>query len=244
MANYVYGIVRKATKAPSRPGIGDAPLQLIGGDGAAALVSELPTERLDMGREELLTHAKVLEEALANGPVLPMRFGVILEDPDAVRRDILEAHSAELLSQLEQFDGKAEMRVRVTYEEQPLMREIVRDNSEISKLRESVRGKPEAATYYDRLRLGELIAEAVERKRYAEAQQILDLLASNAVAVEVADPAHERVVLDASFLLERKRLEEFDDLVERIAREQVERLRVKLTGPLPPHSFVHFSEAA
>jgi hypothetical protein len=244
VANYVYGIVRKATRPPSHRGIGDAPLQLIGDDGAAALVSELPTERLEMGREELLTHARVLEEALDSGPVLPMRFGVVLKDPDAIRRDLLEPHRNELVSQLEQFDGKVEMRVRVTYDEEPLMREIVRDNSEITRMRESIRGKPEAATYYDRIRLGELIADAVERKRYAEGQQILDLLAAGATAVEVADPAHERVVLDASFLLERKRLPEFDDLVERIAREQAERLRVRLTGPLPPHSFVQLSGAA
>jgi hypothetical protein len=244
VANYVYGIVRKATKPPAHPGIGDAPLQLVRGDGTAALVSELPTDRLEMGRQELLTHARVLEEALTNGPVLPMRFGVVLQDPDAIRRDLLEAHSSELLSQLEQFEGKVEMRVRATYEEEPLMREVIRDNSEIARTRESIRGKPEAATYYDRIRLGELIADAVERKRYAEAQQILDLLAAGAVAVEVADPAHERVVLDASFLLKRERLAEFDDLVERIAREQAERLRVKLTGPLPPHSFVQLSGAA
>jgi len=244
VANYVYGIVRKATAPPTHHGIGDAPLQLVGGDGAAALVSELPAEKLEMGREELLTHARVLEEALGNGTVLPMRFGVVLEDPDAVRRDLLEPHAEELVSQLEEFDGKVEMRVRVTYEEQPLMREIVQENPEIARGRESVRGKPEDATYYERIRLGELVSDAIERKRRSEAQQILDLLARDAAAVEVADPPHERIVLDASFLLERKRLEEFDDLVERIAREQAERLRVRLTGPLPPHSFVHLSGAA
>jgi hypothetical protein len=243
VASYVYGVVDDAMKPPSRRGVGDAPLQLVSSGGSAALVSELPQEHLEMGREELLTHAQVLEDALQHGTVLPMRFGVVLESAEAVQRELLDAHAEELRSQLQQFAGKVEMRVRVTYEEAPLMREIVRENATIARLRDSLRGQSDDATYYVRIELGELVADAINRKREAEAEQILGLLASQAEAVDVADPSHERIVLDASFLVDRRNLAQFDDLVERIAREQSDRLRVRLTGPLPAHSFVSFSGA-
>ena len=34
------------------------------------------------------------------------------------------------------------------------MREVVRDDPEVARMRSWVQGKPEAATYYDRIRLG------------------------------------------------------------------------------------------
>ena len=58
------------------------------------------------------------------------------------------------------------------------------------------------------------------------------------IAVELAEPPHERAVFSGSFLVARNRVREFDDALERIAMEQAERIRFKLTGPLPPHTFV------
>ena len=57
------------------------------------------------------------------------------------------------------------------------------------------------------------------------------------LAVEIGDPSHERVALSASFLVEREQLARFDETLEDVARAQAGRLRFKLTGPLPPHSF-------
>lgn len=244
MPKHVYGIVGASTPAPNRTGIGDAKLELVPGDGTAALVSELPREPLRMGREELLRHAQVLEDVLARGTVLPMRFGVVLEDDESIRRELLDAHADELRSQLEQLEGKVEARIRAMYEEEPLMREIVRDNAEIRRLRDSMRGQPEDATYYARIELGELVSEAIDHKRRIDAEQILDALAPRALAVEVAELSHERSVIDVSFLVERTRLEDFDQMVEQVAKERVNRIRIRYTGPLPPHSFVELAGAA
>jgi hypothetical protein len=107
-----------------------------------------------------------------------------------------------------------------------------------------LRGGPDDATYYGRVELGELIARAVERKREVDSGVILDTLVPLALAVDVAEPAHERIVLGASFLVEHGRIGEFDAAVEEVARGQAHRMRFKYTGPLPPHSFVRFAGAA
>ena len=242
MAQYVYGIVDAAASAPPRPGIGQAPVRVVAGDGAAALVSDLGAEELRLGPEEVLTHSEVLSDALTRGTtVLPMRFGVVMEGADEVRAALLEAHAPELRSQLDQFKGEVELNVRVIYEEHALMREVVRERRDIATLRNSLRGTPDAATYYDRIELGQLVADAVDRKREEDAADLLDQLAPLATAVEVGEPAHERMVLGASFLVSRKRLEKFDETLERLARERSDRMRFKLTGPLPPHSFVELT---
>ena len=108
----------------------------------------------------------------------------------------------------------------------------------MARLRESLRGAPEDATYYGRIQLGELVARAIERKRERDAAAIMDALAPLALAAELAPPPHERIVLNASFLVESSRLAEFDAAVERVGETQGGRMRFKYTGPLPPHSFV------
>jgi hypothetical protein len=244
MPEYVYGIVERKAPAPAGTGIRGSSVRLITDDGAAALVSELDQRDLRMGREELLAHAHVLENAVATGTVLPMRFGIVMEGEEEVRQRLLQAHADELKAQLERFADKVEVSIRASYDEQRLMREVVAENPEIRRLRNSVQGKPEDATYYERIRLGELVSKAVERKREADSARILEALWPFAADVQVAPPTHERVALNAAFLVERKRLQEFDQVLDGFAGGQAGRLHFKYTGPLPPHSFVELSHGS
>jgi hypothetical protein len=235
---YVYGVLEAQAEAPAAAGIAGAPLQLIADGRAAALVSRLPSEELTMGREELRAHSKVLEQALEQGTVLPMRFGVVMEGEQAVRRDLLAAHREQLAEQLERLAGMVELKLRAVYDENALMRQAVAENHRIDERRRALRGLDEDATYYARIELGELVAQAVQQIRERDAERILGALEPLARASVVADPGHERVALNASFLLARGEVERFDEAVERIGRKQATRLRLKYTGPLPPHSFV------
>ncbi len=244
MAQYVYGIVEATSTAPRGRGIAGSPLRLIIGEDAAALVSEVPTGRVRLGRDEVLLHARVLERALARGPVLPMRFGVVMDDAEEVRDRLLDEHGPELKAQLTEMEGKVEIRIRAAYDEQSLLRDIVREHPEIATLRKSLAGRSENASYYDRIRLGELIAAAVERHRELDAQAIVEALGGRALAVATAESSHERVVVQASFLVERNRLAEFDAAVDQVADGYGGQIRFKYTGPLPPHSFVELAGRA
>ena len=241
MPQYVYGIIEAGAAAPRARGIAGAPLRVVRSEDAAALVSEIAGDHVRLGREEVLVHARVLERALARGPVLPMRFGVVMSDPEEVRTRLLDEHGPELRAQLTELTGKVEIRIRGTYEEDSLLREVVREHPEIASLRQAVSGESDDATYYGRIRLGELVAGAVERRREHDAQTIVDALAPAALAVQLSDLSHERVVVQASFLVERERLPEFDALLDDIAGEYGGRIRFKYVGPLPPHSFVELA---
>jgi Gas vesicle synthesis protein GvpL/GvpF len=241
MPEYIYGIVEASAAAPPGNGVAGAPVRVIGGDRAAVLVSDLPSGELRLSREDMMAHARVLEGALAGGTVLPMRFGIVM-DPDEVQARVLQAHGDDLRAQLERLAGKVEMNVRVLYEQEPLMRELVKGDRRIAALRERVHGRSEDATYYDRIQLGELVAQALERKREVDAGELLGALSAASLAVEVVDGAHERVVLSASFLLARDQIGEFDDTLEALAATRAGRMRFKCVGPLPPHSFVRLQE--
>jgi hypothetical protein len=243
LPEYVYGIVESDAPAPQGNGVGGAPVRVVSDDRTAALVSDLGDQELELGRDEVLTHARILEEALQHGTVLPMRFGVVLEGDEQVKARVLEPHATELREQLARFSGRVEINIRATYEEEIVMREVLAENPQIASLRESVRAKPQDAAYYERIELGERVAEAIERKRELDADQIVAALAVVADAVELSAPGHERVALNASFLVARDRLKDFDGVLDAFAEGQGGRLRFKYTGPLPPHSFVEFSGA-
>src|SRR5436190_23675037 len=102
-AKYVYGVVR--AEGRSRPrfrGIGKKQVQLVRTNGLGALTSDVPAGDLEAGREEILAHSRVLEKALEQGTVLPMRFGVVMESESAVREELLDTHKRELEAQLEE----------------------------------------------------------------------------------------------------------------------------------------------
>jgi hypothetical protein len=244
-ARYVYGVVRAGAKPSSREkGIDGRPVRLIAAREVGALTTDVPDAELEAGRDELLAHSRVLERALARGVVLPMRFGVVMPSERSLREDLLDAHREDLASQLAEMDGKVELNVKGIYEEQAILREVIEENRDVARLRGAVRSQSEDATYYDRIQLGELVAEAMERKREADGQAIANRLAPQAVAVEAGEVVHERMAFNASFLLERSRLSAFDRALDRIAADHRGRIRFRAAGPLPPHSFVQLSMEA
>lgn len=243
--SYIYGVVGAGAALPQEAGIGGEPVRLVAGDGIAALVSSVDDgEELTLGRRAMTTHARVLEAAHAAGTVLPMRFGVVMEDDAGVVARLLTGHRSHLLAQLSEFEGKAELKLRASYDEPTVMREIVRENSEIARLRDAMRGQSPDASYYARIRLGELVAAALEAKRATDADAIMARLRPLAAATDIAPPPHERIALTASFLVQRSAVAEFDTAVDRIGGEQDGRMRFRYTGPLPPHSFVVLASEA
>ncbi len=241
---YVYGVVRGDGSPPAVEGIAGADLELVAADDVAALTSVAPDAYLEAGREEIFAHSRVLEAALEGGTVLPMRFGVVLPDADTLRERLLDEHHEELAAQLAAMDGKVEFAVKGLYDEAAVLREIVAEDREVAQLREAIAGKPEAATDYERIGLGELIASAFAARAERDAAAIVEELRPRAVAVSVGEPLHERMAVNASFLVERTALDRFDAAVEAVGKREASRMRVRLTGPLPPHSFVELEVSA
>jgi hypothetical protein len=244
MADYVYGIVERATPPPDVSGVGGAAVRTVDADTMRALVSSVPDREVRLGREELRAHAAVLDAALGQGTVLPMRAGIVLADDEEVRARVLDDDAEMLRDQIERLAGTCEVGIRAIYDETRLMAEVVAGSPQIADLRELVRARPEAAAYAERIRLGEMVAAAVQRIREVDAEQLLAILGQLAADVRVAPPAHEHVALACACLVHRARLPEFDDVLEAFAEGQGGRLRIRYAGPRPPYSFVNPAEAS
>lgn len=244
---WVYGIVPSdaSLETLERLGGDDLPeVWLLDDGGLAAIVSEPPEEEAQATRDRVLAHAHVLEAAVRDAPVVPLRFGTVCPDESSVVSDLLEGRRETFEEILEKVRDRVQMTLKAYYDEQAILREIVGDEPEIRRLREATRGGSEEATYNDRVRLGELINAAIDQRRNRDGKEIVDRLKPLTVAGVDDALEHEMMVLHVPFLVERKRVQELESTVEELASEQGQRMRFKLLGPLPAYHFVDAEEPA
>jgi hypothetical protein len=239
MDAYVYGVVGTGAKwRPSADGVDEQPVELVERGDLAALVSDAPRVPVKANRRNLMAHSRVLQSVIGERCVLPMRFGVVMPDRDAVAEELLGENADWLTSQLRVFETYVELDVRALCREEDLLRIVVTERPQLAELRESLRGRPGPATHYERIRLGELVAAAVADKREEVTDRAVEALGRLAAATKPSDPLHDEMLANLAFLVDRARLEEFDSAVEKLGAELGEAIRLNYVGPLPPHNFV------
>jgi hypothetical protein len=238
-AIYVYGVVLASDRTTIRSdGVGrdETEVRRISHDGIAALVSDLPAGALSAARD-LRAHWSVLEEAAARTTVLPVRFGTVMESEEAVVADFLAPNAERLGAVLGELEGSVQLSIKGYYDEERLLREVVSQTPGIARMRERVQTLPEAASYYDRIQLGELVAAEVDRRRDRDAESVLGRLEPLAEAAKVEPPGTKDGAFNTAFLVRRDRVDAFSDVVQELAGELGDRIRIRYVGPLPPYSF-------
>lgn len=238
---YVYGLVPADVETePHARGVGDPPAEVktVRHGKIAALVSQVDTSK-PLGRpEDLTAHAALLDGTSAVAPVLPLRFGAVLTDEQAVTDELLTEHQDEFAAALAELEGKAQYVLKGRYEEGAILREILAENEQLAQLRDAIRGKPEAATRNERIALGEQINNALEAKRQADTETMVRVLDDLGVMVNVREPTHEEDALHIACLAETAKQADLEAAVDRMAREWEGRVKLRLLGPLAPYDFV------
>ena len=229
---HVYGVV----PAAERIEISAAPVRRVVRSEVAALVGDVEPGELTAARL-LRVHWRVLDEAAATSTVLPVRFGTVMADEQAVVDEFLAPKYDDLLAELDALAGKVQLTVKGFFEEESLMRSVVAASPAIARLREHVRRIPEAAAYYERIQLGQMVAGEVERARERDTELVLARLEPLAVAASREAPASADAAVNAAFLVERKRIDEFSNAVTELGHELAGRVELRYVGPLPPYSF-------
>ena len=234
---YVYGVLA-ADDAPSVAvvGVEGRPVRTVEREGLSALVSDLDAGELAAARE-VRAHWRVLEEATQAATVVPTRFGTVMAGDAAVADDLLAANAPRLSALLGELAGRVQLSVKGAYDEEQLLRAVVASSREVAALREHVAARPGDAGYYDRIRLGELVAAQVARVREADTALALEHLQPLAVAARAEDPGRPDAAFDLAFLVDRAGVDAFGEGVGALMEALGERVAVRFVGPLPPYSF-------
>jgi Gas vesicle synthesis protein GvpL/GvpF len=228
---YVHGVVAAADATGTTE-----PARRIEHRDLAALVSDVG-DGAAKATDALRTHWRVLEAVGADTTVLPVRFGTAMADEQAVIDAFLAPGYDGLSGALAELAGKVQLAVRGFYDEAALMRGIVEGSSEIAGLQARVRSLPEAASYYDRIRLGELVAAALDQARERDTALVLARLEPLALATSRESAGSIDAAFNLGFLVERARMDEFGRVVGELGHELADRVQLRFVGPLPPYSF-------
>jgi len=246
-AKYLYCIVKcgeeRSFNGVPAVGSGSNGIHTVVFGDLACVVSDSPDMKYDSTRANMMAHETVIERIMKEFTVLPIRFGTVTRKDsgspvDDIRHKLLESRFNEFLSLHEEMDSRVELGLKVLWrDEKVIYEEIIAENRELRKLRDSVVGKSPEATHFDRLRLGEMVKKSLDQKRDKEAKMLLARLRPVTDRVRENKIIMDRMVLNAAFLVSKDRGRECDEIVKRLDEELGERMTFKYTGPNPPFNF-------
>jgi hypothetical protein len=238
---YIYGLVPEDVEVSSDArGVGEEPgqIKLVRHGRIAALVSDVVLGRPLGTPADLRQHQGLLDATAAEVPVLPLRFGAVMTNSEAVVEELLTPHHDEFLAALQELEGRAEYLVKGRYVEQEVLREVLSENPEVVRLREEIRGQSEDLTRDARIRLGELVNQAITVKRETDTQALVDAVAPLSVSTVVREPTHEEDAVHVAMLMETDRQGDLEEAVNEFADRWAGRVELRLLGPLAPYDFV------
>lgn len=243
---YLYGIVRSGEERAfdGIVPIGDAPgsvYTVLEGD-LAVVVSDVHESEFECTRANMLAHQRVLETVMRESALLPVRFGTVAEGASSLTtiRMLLLKRRQEFVRLFAEVQGRVELGLKALWrDERAVFDEIATDSGVIRRLRESIDGKPDHATRFERIRLGQLVKAALEQKRVTEAASLLAPLHPIAHRAVQNPVLLDRMIVNAAFLVGAGREAEFDLAVNRLEEEVGRRVAIKYVGPVPPYNFVN-----
>ncbi len=237
---YVYCIIRSRDRRDfGNIGIGgDKPVYTVHHEDLAAVVSDTPIRIYDPTRENVLAHEFVNETVMRDHTVIPMSFGTIFRTQDDIG-ELLRSTYRALEDVLHKMKDKIEFGLKVLWDRDRVVARLEEDDEEIRRLKQEIEGSAQSSTYFARMQLGRLMEGALEEAANNYVADIHESLKPVAVASRSNKPIGERMILNAAYLVDRSKEEDFDAVVKTLSQKYEDVLSFKYTGPWPPYNFVN-----
>ena len=204
----------------------------------AAVISSSAVGEYESNRRNMLTHTRVQEEVMQGYSILPVRFNTVAPDRETIYR-LLQQRYAELQGLLDGLMGKFEMGLKALWYEGVVFDELLAEHANIRKLRDSLQGRSVDETYYERIRLGEMIEKALQQKREAEEMRILEAVRPYVRDLHISPLISDRMIVNVSLLVDREREPALNAVIQTLDAEMGKRILFRYVGPVPPYNFVN-----
>jgi len=240
---YIYGIIKTNQKREFGPigigGRGDVVYTLCYQD-LAAIVSSSPIVRYPVTRDNSITHALVLEKIMEEYTVLPVRFCTIAKEEEAIIERVLKSRYQEFIDLIAELEGKIELGVRAFWTDMnAIFTETVEENLPIKQLKNLlVKEKNIQRQYAGKIKIGQVVQNALEEKKKKEAKELLEVLKPLSLDFRENLVLGDMNLVNAAFLVAKAREKEFDQKMQELEKVYGERKKLKYIGPVPPYNFV------
>jgi hypothetical protein len=245
-AIYIYGVINSNEKKKFSPinKTNACEFYTIPFQDIACVVSDYPEDSLyhrikEEVVKELVSHQTVIERIMKEHTIVPVKFGTLLENRNEVRK-VLEKGYFEFKQRLKEIDKKIELDLAAMWNDlNSVIKKISEEDEEIRKFKEEIAKKPPKDSFQDRIKIGSMINDSLDKRREELQKEMLEFLKSK-VKIEGSkkhETMYDRIVLNCAFLLDKNREHEFDKALSRLNEMFEDRVNFRCIGPLPPYSF-------
>ena len=208
-------------------------------DQISAVVSEIEKVDLIANQANAFAFAGVIETLGQRYPVLPMRFGSIMESTDLILK-MLEKNYPELQDNLQKVENKSEFGLKIFCDTEKLKAELRTKSEEISETSQKPASESKDSIFKEYINQ-KLKAHRLEEMLMGYIETIIAeftgfLVELNAMK-KIKKMTTATTIIDAVFLLEKDKKVELVQAIEDM-QSKYSGLNFILTGPWPPYSFV------
>lgn len=228
-------------------GVGGAEVFTICHDGIAAVVSVTGEDKLEITRQNAITHQRVMEAAMRLGhTVLPVRFNTIAEgtaDKLARRRvinHVLVGRRQEILGLLSEMGPLVELGVKALWTDiEAVFKAIVAGDQGIQSLRSRLSGdSARSAGTAAMAKLGEMVKNALEAEKSKAQSALLNRLTPLTVDHRANKTFGDPMFANLALLVEKTRQDEVQAALSDFEASQGGRAKLRCVGPLPACNFL------
>ncbi|MEC2074029.1 GvpL/GvpF family gas vesicle protein [Alkalihalophilus marmarensis] len=205
---------------------------------AAMVAADVPMKIYHPNKENLMMHQHVVSVVMdKKDTVIPVSFGNVFQSSEDVGV-LLENLYPQFTKLFPEIKGKIEVGLKVIAKKEWLEAKV-KENTNLEKMAHSVKGKSEAASYYERIKIGDAAQQFMKTLQNEVKEKVYEPLEKAGVAAKANDPIGETMLLNASFLVDRDKEEEFDQKVNKAHEKWNDKVEFNYTGPWPAYNFVN-----
>jgi hypothetical protein len=197
----------------------------------------------DLPRETLLrnltVYQSVIEQVMAKHPVIPVKFGTLLEEDEAVIR-MLKRGKDQIVQSLEDVGDRIELDVVALWPDMDAILAEIGQTNEIKALKENTAAHSEDEALEMRIKAGKRVKALLDQKREAIKSVIMPPLLGIAEKHAVHSLMDDAMIMNAAFLINRGDAARLEGIVTGLDRHFEDRINFRIIGPLPTYSFRTF----
>lgn len=206
----------------------------------AAVVSRSAQKEYKALRDNMIAHEKAIEAVMKEYTVLPVRFCTIAETEEKIKK-ILEKEYDKFSNLLNKFKDKKELGLKAMFKENVIYKEILEKYEQIKKTRDKIAQLPPEKTHSQRMEIGRMVEQALEKEKEKCKEEILNTLKPLSEDVKLNNTYGERMIINSAFLINKDKEAEFDAKVNEFDAKYGYKIKFMYVGTLPPFNFVNLA---
>jgi hypothetical protein len=241
MGVYVYAVGRVGeVDMPALDGVLDMPVRRLDAGSLCVIVSDCPIGIVRAERRNIAANQRVLSALHSRFDVLPMAFGTVTKT-EADLQLFLDEHREVLTAQLERIAGAIEMSLRLNFNVADPIAYLVDRTPALQAARKRTFNGRRPPSYDDKIRLGQLCDDALQRYREEFTARVLAIVRDSCAEVMTLPVRTEKEIANLAALVPRSGLTQFEAAVNQSASQIDDDIAFNISGPWPPHNFVQFA---